>query len=523
MDHSLLQPEIQFLTLLTFAAAIAVAVKYVRLPYTIALVIGGLFVGLTGIEPYRLTQDLILFIFLPPLLFEGAIHFELTDLRRNLRTIGTLAFPGLIVTAFLAGFLIQRVTELPMTVAILVGVMVTPTDPISVLALFKRLGVSKRLSMIVEGESVFNDGTGIVLYGVLLGIVTSGTFSLQSSLYLFLKVVIGGLLVGVLSGYLAFLLLKKLDDHVLEVLITILLAFGSFIISEHSFHVSGVMAVVAAGVVVGNQGTRFAMSPTTRIALMDFWEIAAFIINSLIFLMIGTQIHVTELIETGPAILMVFAIVILARAATCYSSVGLLNLAGERIPSRWVHIINWGGIHGSIPIALALGLPDMPRRDFILSLVFGVVFLSLTVQGLTVSPLIRLLRLAGRDEEEELYERSVASAVALRRAAEDLNRRRGEGRISHAIHERLSEELDVRLGQVQERISRLEENPAVQSLWEKKTRKSLLMLEKSTLMDLAMQGVISYESAGELIRRVDEALADEKFMIEEEEERTDDQ
>ncbi|MCJ7499628.1 cation:proton antiporter, partial [bacterium] len=295
MDHLLISSEIQFLTLLTVAAAIAVAVKYIRLPYTIALVFGGLLVSLAAVEPYRLTEELILFIFLPPLLFEGAIHFELTDLRRNMKTIGALAFPGLMVSGFLAGYLIQRMTGLPMTVALLVGVMITPTDPISVLALFKKLGVSKRLSMIVEGESVFNDGTGIVLYSVIVGIVTSGSLNVTASILLFLKVVVGGLLTGLVLGYLAFLLLKRLDDHVLEVLITLLLAFGAFIVAEHTFHVSGVMAVVAAGVLIGNQGARLAMSPTTRLAIKNFWEIAAFIINSLIFLMIGTQIHILEL------------------------------------------------------------------------------------------------------------------------------------------------------------------------------------------------------------------------------------
>ena len=181
MEPSLISSEIQFLTLLTIAAGIAMAVKYVRLPYTIALVIGGLLISLTAVRPYHLTEEMILFIFLPPLLFEGAIHFELTDLRRNFRSIGALAFPGLIVSGFLAGYMIQRLTGLPLAVALLVGVMITPTDPISVLALFKKLGVSRRLSMVVEGESVFNDGTGIVLYSVLVGIVTSGTFNFGSS------------------------------------------------------------------------------------------------------------------------------------------------------------------------------------------------------------------------------------------------------------------------------------------------------------------------------------------------------
>jgi len=516
MDHALIQPEIQFLTLLTIAAAIAMAVKYVRLPYTIALVIGGLFVGMAGIEPPHLTHDMILFVFLPPLLFEGAIHFELTDLRRNLRTIGILAFPGLILTGFLAGFLIQAYTGLPIMVALLVGVMITPTDPISVLALFKRLGVSKRLSMIVEGESVFNDGAGIVLYSVILGIVTSGQFNLGSSIFSFFIVVIGGFLIGLVMGQMVFLVLKRLDDHVLEVLITLILAFGSFIIAEHYFHVSGVMAVVAAGVIIGNQGTRYAMSPTTRIAIKNFWEIAAFVINSLIFLLIGTEIHPAELAKVWLPISVIFGIVVLSRAAAVYPSLFLLNLGGEKIPGRWMHVINWGGIHGSIPIALALGLPRIPQREQIVSIVFGVVFLSLIVQGLTMSPLIRYFGLAKRNEDEEQYERAVANVVALRKSLEELNRERGEGRISHLIHERLSEELEVRLKQVQEEITGLEQNPAIQSLWEKKTRKSLLMLEKSTIMDLSVQGMISHENADELIRRVDEALDREEFLIEEE-------
>lgn len=516
MDNALIHPEIQFLTLLTIAAAIAMAVKYVRLPYTIALVIGGLFVGMTGIEPPHLTHDMILFVFLPPLLFEGAIHFELTDLRRNLRTIGILAFPGLVLTGFLAGFLIQSYTGLPMAVALLVGVMITPTDPISVLALFKRLGVSKRLSMIVEGESVFNDGAGIVLYSVILGIVTSGQFNLGSSILSFFIVVTGGFLIGLVMGQMVFLVLKRLDDHVLEVLITLILAIGSFIVAEHYFHVSGVMAVVAAGVIIGNQGTRYAMSPTTRIAIKNFWEIAAFVINSLIFLLIGTEIHPVELAKVWVPITVIFTIVVLSRAAAVYPSLFLLNVGGEKIPGRWMHVINWGGIHGSIPIALALGLPRIPQREQIVSIVFGVVFLSLVVQGLTMSPLIRHLGLGKRGEEEERYERAVANVVALRRSLEELNRERGEGRVSHSIHGRLTEELEARLRQVQEEIAVLERNPAIQSMWEKRTRKALLMVEKSAIMDLSVQGMITHENADELIRRVDEALDRVDFLIEEE-------
>ena len=506
MEHALIVPEIQFFTLLTIAAGIAVAVKYVRLPYTIALVIGGLLVGVTGIGPYVLTQELILFVFLPPLLFEGAIHFEITDLRKNLRPIGILALPGLFVAAFISGFLIRKITGLPMATALLVGVMISPTDPISVLALFKRLGVPRRLSMIVEGESVFNDGTGIVLYGVLSGIVTSGAFDPVSSVLLFFKVVIGGLVTGLVLGQIAFHVLKRLDDRVLEVLITIILAYSSFIIAEHTLHVSGVMAVVACGIVVGNQGARYAMSPTTRIAIKNFWEIAAFIINSLIFLLIGTRIHPSELIAILPSILAVFLVIVAARAVGCYPLMGALNFFGERVPGKWIHVINWGGIHGSIPIALALGLPEIAQRDYIISLVFGVVFLSLTVQGLTMAPLVRFLGIAGRDQATEDYERTVARSILLQRALEDLGRRKEEGRISSAIFRRISGELEGELQIVQFKMEELEGIPAVQSSLEEKTRRSILMLQKSTLLNLEVQGEVSHENASAIIADIDRAL-----------------
>jgi len=515
MEELLISSEIQFLTLLTVAAGIAVAVKYIRLPYTIALVFGGLLVSVAAVEPYHLTEDLILFIFLPPLLFEGAIHFELTDLKRNIKTIGALAFPGLMISGFLAGYLIQRMTGLPMTIALLVGVMITPTDPISVLALFKKLGVSKRLSMIVEGESVFNDGTGIVLYSVLMGIVTSGTLNIAASVLLFLKVVVGGLLTGVVLGYLTFLILKRLDDHVLEVLITLLLAFGAFIVAEHTLHVSGVMAVVAAGVLVGNQGARLAMSPTTRLAIKNFWEIAAFIINSLIFLMIGTQINLPGLWSIWPYILGGFVIVTLARVAACYPILLLLNTTGEKLPVKWFHVINWGGIHGSIPIALALGLPAMPERSFIINLVFGIVFLSLTLQGLTVSPLVRALSLGGRMEEEEQYERAVARTVVIRRALDELKSKLSAGRVTEKIYSRVAGELEEELNTIRSSIEELEAHPAVQRSWENRTRQGTLTLQKSTLYEMMIHGDISHETAEELMGEVDARL--ERLESEEEE------
>jgi CPA1 family monovalent cation:H+ antiporter len=246
------------------------------------------------------------------------------------------------------------------------------------------------------------------------------------------------------------------------------------------------------------------MSPTTRLAIANFWEIAAFIINSLIFLMIGTQIHILELWTIGPVILGGFLIVTAVRAVVCYPILYLLNMAGERLPTKWLHVINWGGIHGSIPVALALGLPNIPQRAFIVNLVFGIVFLSLTVQGLTMSP----LGLSGRLEEEEQYERAVARSVIIRRSLGDLSEKLRAGRISRAIYDHVTSGMKKKLDELEDRIKELETHPEVQRSWENRTRQSSLMMQKSALHELMVQGELSSESALKLMKEIDEALED---------------
>ena len=231
--------------------------------------------------------------------------------------------------------------------------------------------------------------------------------------------------------------------------------------------------------------------------------------------MIGTQIHILELWSIWPFILGGFAIVTLARAAACYPTLLLLNISGERLPAKWHHVINWGGIHGSIPVALALGLPEIPERTFIVNMVFGIVFLSLTIQGLTVSPLVRLLGLGGRVEEEEQYERAIARTVVIRRGLEELTSKLNTGRISEKIHERVAGELEEELGVIQTRIEELEAHPDVQRSWENRTRQGTLTLQKSALYEMMIQGDLSHEAAEELMGEVDERL--ERLESEEEE------
>ncbi|MFQ6033501.1 MAG: cation:proton antiporter, partial [Candidatus Bipolaricaulia bacterium] len=380
------------LVLLLLAAAVAVAVKFIRLPYTIALVIVGTAIGASGIfPPLRLSKELLLGVLLPPILFEGALYMDLEGLRRNWRSIGALALLGTLISAALIGVGAHYLLRLDWPVALLLGVIVSPTDPASVLALFRRLRL-ERLTVIIEGESVFNDGLAVVLFGLVLA--GAGTTPL-GAIGEFFRAVSIGTGVGLGFGYLVFRLLAYIDDYLIEGLLTLILAYASFIIAE-ALGGSGVIAVVLAGLIVGNYGRTLSMSPTTRVNLTSFWEFGSFMANSLLFLLIGLGLAQVEL-ALKPVFLYIFAaigLVLLARAAAVYPLCGLLNILREEIPLRWQHLIFWGGLRGSIPIALVLGLHGVVSREIdnlLLTTVFGVVAFSLIAQGLTIGPLVRRL------------------------------------------------------------------------------------------------------------------------------------
>ena len=411
LASGILIPEIQLLILLTLMVIVAIIDKYIKLPYTMALVLAGILVGLAGIEGIELSRELIFFVFLPALLFEGAIHINPNRLRNNAKIILILSFFGLVLSTFIVGILIHKLTHIPLVFSVLFGAMVMPTDPVSVLALFNKLGVSKELTTIVEGESLFNDGVGVVLFEVLLALAIGSTdFNLIETILGFGYVVLGGLGIGLIMGYIAYIVLTHIDDDLIEIPITGILAYGTFIVAE-SIHVSGVMGVVVAGLFIGNHGTQFAMSPTTRTPIFTFWRTIAFIVNSTIFLLIGIRIPLGNLYESAFLVLAAIFAVVLARVLSVYPLVFLSNLKSKRkISGRWQHVINWGGLHGSIPIALVLGLkPDMAHIDEISVMVFGVVLFSLIVQCLTVEPLIKRLKIITAKSKEREYKEILES------------------------------------------------------------------------------------------------------------------
>ena len=399
---------IEFLVWLLIAAAIiAMLAKRLRIPYTVSLVFGGLLLGIIpipilsplqpGHRPDWLTPDVILILFLPALVFEGSVKLDVRELLRNSVPLLLLANAGVLLAALVTGYLVHWWIGLPVLIALLFGCIISATDPISVLAIFKDLRIDRRLSLLMEGESLLNDGTAVVLFGVLLEAVVAEKLSVPKGVVQYVLAVAGGAILGSGLGYLASRITETVDDPQIEITLTTILAYGSYLLAYH-LHLSGVIATASAGLMLGNFGSKRGMSARTRIAMQSFWEYISFVMNSLVFLLIGLEIHVRELLQNWTSVLLAIGAVLLGRVLSVYLLVPLSNRFAEKIPLRWQHVAVWGGLRGALALALALSLNSaFPYREQILNLTFGVVIFSILVQGLTIKPLLKLLKLANGD------------------------------------------------------------------------------------------------------------------------------
>ncbi len=391
--------DVTFVVLFAIASVVAIAARHARVPYTIALVIVGLAVGaMHKVDTPRLTKELLFAVFLPGLIFEAAYNIHASELKKSWRLIGTLAGPGVVAAILLTAVLVTGLLGLvgmngllPFKYALVFAALVAATDPIAVVSLFRQMGMSPRLTTLVEAESLFNDGTSIVVLSLVLAYV-EGTSTGPLGLALqFVLVVGGGAVVGTALGYILARASKRLDDAMVEITLTVIAAYGSFVFAER-MHLSGVIATVCAGLVLGTYGREQAMSERTRISVDSFWEYVAFAMNSVVFLLIGFDVHPLELVNSAGAIVLAFAAVVFARLLVVTAASLAVARSSERIPRAWIGVVTWGGLRGALSMVLALSLAlDFPNRQLLVDMTFGVVLLSLLAQGLSMQRVTRML------------------------------------------------------------------------------------------------------------------------------------
>jgi CPA1 family monovalent cation:H+ antiporter len=491
--------------LLLIASGVAVAARRFRVPYTVGLVIIGLIITLLNPQHVEITPQIILLLLVPPLIFEAAFHLRFDDVRRDFWLILLLAVPGVILTTFLVGWMVSWGTGLAIQAALVFGALVAATDPVAVVALFRRLGAPRRLQVLLESESLLNDGTAIVMFGLMLTTASNGGFNLRQGISQFITVAGGGVAVGFILGLSISQFIKRIDDSLVETTLTTVLAFGSYLLAEN-LHVSGVLAVVTAGIISGNTSQRY-MSASTRIVVYNFWEYAAFVANSFIFLLIGLTIDLTILFENWQAIGWAILAALVARIVSIYG----FSVFGREISAKWKHVLFWGGLRGAITLALALSLPHAGifavERGRLQAMAFGLTLFTLLVQGFSMDWLLKRLKLIVRSPAQAEYDRRHARLVAGRAGYDYLRRRSQEGMISEHAWQKLSpvikQQNDILMEEAKQVIT---SEPDVEAEELDTAYRESLRAQRAALTGLLRDGIISEETYSQLVGEVDDAL-----------------
>ncbi|WP_338448621.1 cation:proton antiporter [Niallia oryzisoli] len=494
------------LILVMIAAGTTAIAKKLNRPYPIALVIVGTIIGLINIPIFEPLKDfitegeifnfVIITLFLPALLGEASLKLSFSHLKENKKPILALAFGATLLSFLIVGFSSIWLLGFSIQTAFVFAALMSATDPVSVLSIFKSLGVNKRLAIVIEGESLFNDGLAVVLFKIsafyLLTYLDIGLAGIGYGIWEFIKVIFLGLIIGGALGFGFSKLTSYFDDYPLEIIFSVILFYGSFLIAE-AVHASGVIAVVVAAMIFGNYGAKIGMSPTTKLNINNFWEVTALLANSIVFLMVGLEITRINVTDKWGYIFLAILIVLVARSISVYASL----LFTKNFFTSWKHVINWGGLKGSLSIALVLSLPrDFAGREEILIFAFSVVLFSLVFQGLSIKPLLSILGVNKKAEGFKEYEEIVARGHKFETAITEINRVRKRLFITEAASNEIITQYEQQLSELKNKLEQLfEKYPNLKEKQQIILQKYALYAQYETIDKLNKEDILSNEVA----------------------------
>jgi monovalent cation/hydrogen antiporter len=510
--------ELVLVSLLVAVVVLGSVARVLSIPYPIVLVVGGLVLGFVpGLPEAELEPELVLVIFLPPLLYSAAFFADLRELKRNARPISLLAIGLVLVTMCTVAVVAHALVDgMSWGAAFTLGAIVAPTDPVAATAVARRLNVPRRLVNVVEGESLVNDGTALVAYRVAAAAAVGGTFSLLDASFDFVLGAIGGIAIGLAVGWVISEIRRRIDDVPIEVTISLLSGYAGYLPAE-AIHASGVLGAVTVGIVLGWRAPRISTA-SMRLTGYAIWEILVFLLNALLFVLIGLQLPLIldGLAGESTATLLAQAAavslaVILTRIAWMHTVVYVIRALDRRPSQRarrtsWQFrmIGAWAGMRGSVSLAAALALePDFPNRDIVLFLTFSVIFVTLVLQGLTLPALIRRLQVPddGAEEQEELLGRRAAADAALARL-EELS---AEEWTRDETVERMRGMYEYRRTRLAARAGERDDSDGIEhrSLKYQKMVREVIRAQHQAIVQLRNSGVISNDVMHRIERELD--------------------
>jgi Na+/H+ antiporter len=518
--------------LLGAAALLAQLARVLRVPYPVFLVLGGLLIGFVpGLPTVQISPEVIFLVFLPPLLNYAAFFSSPRDLRRQLGPLLALAIGLVLFTTAAIALLAHTLIGLPWAAAFVLGAILAPTDPVAAEAIFRRLGVPGRVSTIVGGESLVNDGTGLVAYRLAVAAVVTGAFSLWEAGLDFLLVGGGGIVLGLILAWVLLPLWKRVTDTSIFIALSVLTPYAVYVLAEEVLHVSGILAVVSYGLYRGWRDPSLFPDASTRIQNISFWNMLVFLLESLLFVLVGQQLPniIEGLSEYSVAQVLIYAALVYAALVSTrffwfFTTPYLHPVFDRLLRNRYLRapwqerlVMVWSGMRGAVSLAAALAVPlvtdtgdAFPGRDLILFLTFSAILATLVLQGLTLGPLIGWLRLEGDEEAETLAELK-ARREGAHAALERLEQLRKEELVSPSAEERMVEYNEERIKRYE---SGLQEGGSTQEYTESSSawrnwRRELHAAEREAIASLRDRGEISPE----VMRRIQRDLDLEESRI----------